>query len=304
MRANFWGAALLLWGSGVCAAAAPSPAAVSVAGQHVLLAGTVKRVEADAQAALFTGDDGRDYLLDLSAATLSVSGGVRALKAGQRGTVSGLGNSDGSIAVSRLQVLAPPLPASQAASGEPADYTVRGTVESVSAAREAFTLRVKTHTRTVYVTPDTDTRGLPAFPGGVPVQPGRRVTVGGSLQPDGTVLAAVLSDRTDLDYHAAPGAANRVLLGPVSSPANKLRGRDFKLAPPGGSEIKIVSARRVPVRREGRPISVYDLSRRDTVRVVGRLKGADLEAARVDVLATESETAPAQENAPAARPGL
>ena len=291
-------AVLLLTGN-VCAA--DSVPAVSIAGQHVVLAGTIKRVETGPQAALFTGDDRRDYVLDLSSATISFPKGVRALVPGQRSTVSGTGNSDGSIAVSRLQIFALPPPAPvPAADAEPLDYTVRGTVEALNLAQGSFVLRVKTHTRIVFATPDTDTRGLLSPAKNFPVQPGQRVTVGGSLQSNGTVLAAVLTDKTDLDYRIPADRANRVLFGLVSATANRLRGRDFRIRVQGGDEPKIVSTRSIPIRREGHQISVYDLSRRDTVRVIGRLKGTDFEAARIDVLAPPPE---AREGA-TARPGL
>ena len=305
MRAKIWSAALaVLLGAGqVCGAsrvctAAPAPAA-PIAGQSVLLAGVIKRVETGPQAALFTGDDGRDYLLDLSSAKIVPPSGLKELKPGQRGTVYGTGNSDGSIAVSRLQLVPLPAPVPTAAA-EPLDYTVRGTVEALDLARGSFVVRVQTHTRTVYVTPDTDTHGLLSAAKNFPVQAGQRVTVGGSLQPNGTVLAAVLTDKPDLYYRCPADQANRVLFGPVTSPANKLRGRDFRIRVGGGSEPKIVSTRSIPVRREGRQISVYDLSRQDTVRVIGRLKGTDFEAARVDVLASLPDAG----QGTTARPGL
>ena len=215
-RFSFWGvfASLVLLAFGGACPADPAPT-VPIAGQHIILAGTVKRVEAGPQAALFTGDNGRDYLLDLSAAKVILPPGA-ALKPGARGTVSGLGNSDGSIAVSRLQLLAPAIPSSVPTAAEPLDYTVRGTAEAVNLAQGAFTLRVRTRTRTVYITPDTDTRGLLSAAKGFPIQPGQRVTVGGSLQPNGTVLASILTDRTDLDYRSSSDTPNRVLFGLVS----------------------------------------------------------------------------------------
>lgn len=298
MRANFWSVSLaMLLGVGQACAAAPAPA-VSIAGQNVLLAGVIKRVEIGPRAALFTGGDGRDYVLDLSSAKITLPSGVNGLKPGMRGTVSGTGNSDGSIAVSRLQLLPPlaPVPADT----EPLDYTVRGTVETLDLVRGSFVVRVQTHMRIVYVTPDTDIRELGSTPKNFPVQPGQRVTVGGSLQPNGTVLAAVLNEKIDFSYRTSADQANRVLFGPVSSPANKLRGRDFRIRVEGGTEPKIVSTRSIPIRREGRQISVYGLSRRDTVRVTGRLKGADFEAARIDVLTSLPDAG----QGAIARPGL
>ena len=297
---------LLYWlgsfGSVTAAQTGPLP----IAGQHVTLAGTLKRVEARPHAALFAGDDGRQYVLDLSQAKIVLLGGARLpLLPGTRGTVSGLGNADGSITVSRFQavpaaVATAPIPSVP----EPLDFTVRGTVEAIDLERGAFVLRINTHTRTVFVTPDTDVSGLPGAKAGFPVQPGQRVTVGGSLQPEGTVLAGLLTAKEDVDYHTFTGLPNRILFGTVSSPANKLGHRDIKIRlADGGAETKIVVPRGIPVRRTGAQISVYDLSRRDQVRVTGRLSGMDFRAARIDVLAP-ADTAPTDVPASAARPGL
>ena len=266
-------------------------AALPISGQHVTLAGTLKRVEAGPQSALFAGDDGRQYVLDLSQAKVVLPPGAHLpLTAGMRGVVSGLGNSDGSLAVSRLQIAPPPAPVSVPAAvptpAEPVDLTVRGTVEAVNLERGAFVLRINTHTRTVYVTPDTDTSGLGSTGAGrFPVQAGQRVTVGGSLQPDGSVLAGLLTAKEDVNYLTPPSLPNRVLFGTISSSANKLSHRDIKIRLTDGIEQKIVVPRSIPVRRAGAQVSVYDLSRRDDVRVTGRTTGTDFRAARIDVLA-------------------
>jgi len=279
---------------------------LSISGQHLTLAGTLRRIEAGPRAALFAGDDGRQYVLDLSQAKIALPSGAHLpLLAGMRGYVSGLGNTDGSITVSRLQVLPAPLPAPPpvvAASDEPVDLTVRGTVEAIDLEHGAFVLRINTHTRTVFVTPDTDVSGLGGVAGGqFPVQPGRRVTVGGLLQPDGSVLAGLLTQKEDADYQTAASRPNRVLFGIVSSPANKLVRRDIKIRLADGTEIKIGIPRGIPVRRAGAQISVYDLSRRDSLRVTGRMTGTDFHAARIDVLAPLPDASPAEMPT---RPGL
>lgn len=308
MRCNFATILSLCWlgslGSALAAQTGPPP----ISGQQVTLAGTLRRVEAGPHAALFAGDDGRQYVLDLSQAKITLPGGTKALLPETRGIVSGLGNADGSITVSRFQVVpAAAVPAPVLRVPAPLDFTVRGTVEAIDLERGAFALRINTHTRTVFVTPDTDVSGLPAVAAGFPVQPGQRVTVGGSLQPEGTVLAGLLTAKEDVNYHTPSAQPNRILFGTVSSPANKLGHRDIKirLADSGSTEAKIAIPRGIPVRRLGSQVSVYDLSRRDQVRVTGRLSGAELRAARVDVLAPPLEAAPAS-NAPAAptRSGL
>ncbi len=311
MRCNFATTLLsLCWLGSLGSALAAQTGPLPVSGQQVTLAGTLRRVEAGPHTALFAGDDGRQYVLDLSQAKITLPSSVRApLTPGTRGIVSGLGNTDGSITVSRFQaapaaVAAIPIPSVP----KPVDFTVRGTVEVIDLERGAFVLRINTHTRTVFVTPDTDVSGLPAARTGFPVQPGQRVTVGGSLQPEGTVLAGLLTAKEDVNYHTLGDQPNRILFGIVSSPANKFGHRDIKirLADGGGTETKIVVPRDIPVRRSGTQISVYDLSRRDQVRVTGRMSGTDFRAARIDVLAPTDAAptnAPAADT-PSARPGL
>ena len=300
---------MLAAGSLICGLGSAAPAQTGplpISGQHVTLAGTLKRVEAGPHAALFVGDDGRNYVLDLSQAKIVLPGGVHLpLLAGARGTVAGLGNPDGSITVSRLQLLPLPRAPIVTAPAEPVDLTVRGTVEAIDLEHGAFVLRVNTHTRTVYVTPDTDVSGLNgASPDAFPAQPGQRVTVGGSLQPDGTVLAGLLTAKEDVNYLTGPSHPNRILFGIVSSPANKLGQRDIKLRLADGTETKIVVPRSIRVRRSGAQISVYDLNRRDSIRVTGRTSGTDFRAARLDVL-NSADTAPAGDaSASPARPGL
>lgn len=304
MRCNL-ATTLLCWLGSLGSVSAAQTAPLPISGQHVALAGTLKRVEAGPHAALFAADDGRQYVLDLSQAKIILpSGSHLPLLPGTRGFVLGLGNVDGSITVSRFQTVpAAVVPALIPTAPEPQDFTVRGTVEAIDLERGAFVLRINTHTRTVFVTPDTDVSGLPATRAGFPVQPGQRVTVGGSLQPEGTVLAGLLTAREDVDYHTPGGYSNRVLFGTISSPANKLGHRDIKLRTADGStETKIIVPRGIPVRRSGAQISVYDLSRRDSVRVIGRLAGTELRAGRIDVLAPSPEAVPASD-APA-RPGL
>lgn len=291
MRCNqFRGLVLALCFCGLGSAAEAQTSALPISGQHVTLAGTLKRVEAGPHSALFAADDSRQYVLDWSQAKIVLPAGAHLpLTAGMRGYVSGQGNADGSVTVSRLEILpAPPPPAAPALAvpAEPADLTVRGTVEAIDLESGAFVLRINTHTRQVYVTPDTDTSGLSSVAAGrFPVQAGQRVTVGGSLQPNGTVLAGVLAAREDLNYLTPPRLPNRVLFGTVSSPANKLGRRDIKIRLADGAEQKITVPRSIPTRRAGAQISVYDLSRQDAVRVTGRMSGTEFRAARLDVLA-------------------
>ena len=160
------------------------------------------------------------------------------------------------------------------------------------------------------MTADTDVSGLGPLPADqFPVKPGKRVTVGGALQPDGTVLAGLLTLVRDVDYQTPASRPNRVLIGDVSSAANKLGRRDIKVRTADGTETKILIPHGIPIRRGGRQISVYDLSSRDAVRVLGRITGTDFHASRIEVLAPSPEPPPANAppppaSAPPSRPGL
>ena len=321
MRANFLRPNLLSVGltafvllGGFCGAAHTQTHSDSISEQHITIAGTLKRVETGLHGVTLTGDDGKDYPLDISHAQITLPSGRSALMPGMRAVVSGRLNLGGSITAGRLQAfpaalpIPPAAPPIAAAGGEPLDLTVRGTVEVVDLERGSFVLRVSAHTRIVFVTEDTDTSGLGLVAAGrFPVQPGQRVTVGGALQPNGTVLAGLLTAKENVNYLTAAGRPNRVLIGAVSSAPNKLFSRDFKVrtADGGGIETKIQVPHGIPIRRMGRSISVYDLSRRDTVRITGRINDSEFQAARIDVLAPSPDAALGSEPPTrSARPGL
>lgn len=180
----------------------------------------------------------------------------------------------------------PPAAATPSAAADVPDLKVRGTVMAVDPRRGAFTLRVSGHDRTVYVTPDTDTSALgPDAADRFPVARNQRVSVGGALQPDGSVLAALLTPSRRIAYVRAPGQPDRILFGHISSRSGRLRGRDIKIRLANGTETKIRVARGILIRRAGRPISVHDLKGDDDIRVVGTRDRDDLRAARIDVLA-------------------
>ena len=287
-------------------------AAQSLAGQHITVVGAIKQVDAGGHEVTFAGDDKNQYTLDIARAKVTLPPDVRGgLVPGMRAYVSGEGREDGTIAVSLFRVQsvpAPPVPIhpTEIKSAEPLDVTVRGTVDSVDLEEGAFVLRISRHTRTVFVTADTDLSGLGPIPADrFPVRPGQRVTVGGALQPNGTVLAGVLTHKEDIDYITAANQPNRVLVGAVLSVAGKLRGRDVNIRSADGTETKIQVPRDIPIRRLGRPISVHDLNSRDRVRVTGRMVGAEFRAARIDVLAPLPGSVPSADTDDApTRPGL
>lgn len=165
------------------------------------------------------------------------------------------------------------------------DAHLRGTVTALDFRRGAFNLRVNDHLWTVYVTPDTNVTALePQTADHFPVTLGERVSVGGPVQPDGTVLAVLLTQSRDIVYTSGPDQPNRILFGRISSRSGRLRGRDIKIRNADGVETKIKVGHSILIRRVGRPISVHDLNGDDDIRVVGIRDGTDIKAARIDVL--------------------
>ncbi len=277
--------------------------------------GVLTRVDADHDRATLAGDDGRTYTLDLSGADITLIDGNRAgmtpdLARGMRVHVGGRLLAAGIAEVAQVRVLgAANLPAAHSVLVAPADpppgvFTVRGTVTATDAGRGAFVLRVNGHTRTIFLADNTDLSELTAHGDkGFPVSPGERVTVAGGLQPDGDVLAGLLSSRPDVDYSRLPVSRDHVLLGRVSSRSSRYGSRDIKMRLDGSDrEIKIKVPRSIPIRRDGRAISVHDLQNDDALRVSGVYDGGDFRAARIDVLRPVEDAGGAQ--ARPARPGL
>jgi len=278
--------------------------------------GVLTRVDADHDRATLAGDDGRTYTLDLSGADITLIDGNRAgmtpdLARGMRVYVGGRLLAAGIAEVAQVRVLGvATLPAPHSVLASPADpppgvFTVRGTVTAVDAGRGTFVLRVNGHTRTIFLADNTDVSELTARGGrSFPVNPGERVTVAGGLQPDGNVLAGLLSSRPDVDYSRLPVALDRVLLGRVSSRSSRYGGsRDIKIRLDGSDrEVKVKVPRSIPIQRDGRAISVHDLRNDDTLRVSGVYDGGDFRAARIIVLRSVEDAGGVQDRP--ARPGL
>ena len=165
------------------------------------------------------------------------------------------------------------------------DAKLRGTVTALDFRRGAFTLRVNDHPWTIYVTPDTDVKALGAVVADkFPVTLGQRISLGGPVQPDGSVLAVLLTPSRDINYTSGPDQPTRILFGHISSRSDRLRGRDIKIRSADGLETKIKVGHGIVIRRAGRSISVHDLNGDDDIRVVGTRDGTDIKAARIDVL--------------------
>ncbi len=276
--------------------------------QPFTMNGTVSKVDVDRDRVTFTGDDGRRYTLDTSQCDITLPDSNRAgltadLVPGNRVHVVGHLLSSSIAEVDQLRVLddAPrpttratrPRTTPQEVYGASVPIDFRGTVDSIDTDRGAFVVRVKDHSRTVLLADNTDVAGMHLpDPSLFPVKSGDRVTVAGFLQPDGNVLAGVVSLSRTVALPPAPAVAPRPpsLVGRVSSTSNRYTGRDIKIRLNGnGREVKIKVPHGVVIRREGRAISVHDLSGDDVVRVMGAYDGNDFRATRIDVLGSASE---------------
>lgn len=168
-------------------------------GQPLVADGVVNHVDAGRDRVTFTSDDGRTFTLDTSQADITLLDGNRAgltgdLSSGMRVHVHGQLLSADIAEVDQMRVL----PALPSGSTRPAEIELRGTVDSVDTQNGSFVVRIKdkvgSHTRAILLADNTDLSGLGRLdPSRFPVKPGDRVTVGGILQPDGAVLAGVLS---------------------------------------------------------------------------------------------------------------
>ena len=287
---------------------APQPAVADDApfqSQSFAMDGVIKAVDVDRDRVTFQGSDGKPYTLDTSQSDITLVDGNKAgmtadLSPGNRVRVTGHLLSSSIAEVDQLRVLddtrAPaPRPARPrgpqgGAEAAPVPIDFRGTVDSVGTRQGAFVVRVKDHTRTVLLADNTDVSGMKLpDPNVFPVKVGDRVTVAGVLQPDGDVLAGVLSLSRDVPFPAAPplppAPRTPTLVGRVWSTSNRYTSRDIKIhLDESGREVKIKVPRNIPIRRDGRPISVHDLSDNDEVRVTGAYDGSDFRATRIDVL--------------------
>jgi hypothetical protein len=271
--------------------------------RQFVMDGVITQVDGNRDRLVIHGDDGRSYTLDTSQADITLRDGNRAgmtsdLAAGMRVHVTGRLISVGIAEVGALRVLEPARPAparphgpvvpqgadAAAAAGE--DIQLRGTVDTIDTRRGVFVVRVRDHTRTIYLAGDTDLSGLALRDAGrFPVKRGDRVTVAGRLQPDGGVLAGAVSlSRTiSLPIGGAP-RPDRVLFGRITSVSSRFTGRDIKIRLADDREVKVKVGRGLTIRRDGRPISVHDLRGEDDVRVTGSFDGSDFKADRIDVL--------------------
>ena len=284
------------------------------------LDGTVDRVDVDRDRVIVIGDDGRTYTLDTSRSSIALRGTSRSgetgdLMAGMRLHMTGTRLSGDiveadTVAVQPFRNARPTVPMPGHRSDAPvrdsdpygADpysgdssysdsrgITLRGAVDSVDNRRNTFVLRVNDHTRTIRVNDTTDLSDLDRnYNRGdrLPVRVGDRVSVAGVLLSNGTVTADTISARSLTSNNSRNDSSYRrgnQLLGVVTQTGNKFLSRDIKVRLSSGREVTVHVPKNITVRRNGRPISVHDLTSDDQVRIDGRYDGNDFQATRIEV---------------------
>ncbi|MDQ2686757.1 MAG: DUF5666 domain-containing protein [Armatimonadota bacterium] len=283
------------------------------------LDGTVDKVDVDRDRVIVNGDDGRTYTLDTSRSSIALRGTSRRgetgdLVPGMRLHITGTRLSGDiveadNVAVQPFRSVRPTIPMpghrsnapirdsdpysqdSDPSYGDSQGISLRGTVDSVDNRRGSFVLRINDHTRTVYVNDRTDVSDIDRNSDSgnhVPLKAGDRISVAGVLQSDGTVTADTLSARnlTDSGNNYRNDNSYRrgnQLQGVVTQTGNKLLSRDIKVRLSSGREVTVHVPKNISVRRNGRTISVHDLTSEDQVRIDGRYDGNDFKATRIEV---------------------
>jgi len=262
---------------------------------------TVTRVDIDRDRVQAVDDSGRAYTLDTYQAAIALRGTDRPghagdLVPGMRLHVQGTLASAQIVEVKTMQVL--PFRASRvspAAPFSPRDtgtVTLRGTVESADSHNHLIVVRVRDHERTVYINSRTSLQEVNSDnPGHLAYLPGERVTVIGAFQPDGSILASVISRRLQPGprLFSAPAPDPATLIGPVTKQSSRYGSRDIRVRVSVDREVLVHVPHNAQVFRADRPISVHDLAKTDVVRVRGTPDGDDFDASRIDVLRSNDE---------------
>jgi hypothetical protein len=253
--------------------------------------GTVTSVDTDRDRVILSGDNGRRYTLDTYQTNIVLRdrdkpGTTGDLIPGMRLHVTGSLLSQNIIEADQVRVLALSGRPTTPANPSDADNSInlRGTVATVDDRRGSMTVHINTHERVVFLNDYTDIRGVGRPPDDeFPFRPGDRVTVSGVLRDDGTVLADQVSLVRSVDEGGSDRNA-RSLTGRVSDRSNRYYSRDIKIRVSPDHEVKIKVPSGIPVRRDGQPISVHDLTTDDVVRVYGSYDGDTFKASRIDVV--------------------
>ncbi len=262
---------------------------------------TVTRVDIDRDRVEAVDDSGRAYTLDTYQAAIALRGTDRPghtgdLVPGMRLHVQGTLASAQIVEAARIQVL--PFRASRVSPAAPlgpreaGPVTLRGTVESADSRNHLIVVRVRDHERTVYINRQTDLQDVNSDNfGHLAYLPGERVTVVGAFQPNGTILASVISRRLQPGPRtvSAPAPDRSTLIGPVTKQSSRYGSRDIKVRVSVDREILVHVPHDAHIFRADRPISVHDLAKADVVRVRGTPDGDDFSASRIDVLRSNDE---------------
>jgi hypothetical protein len=261
---------------------------------EVHLTGTLDSVDVGGSHAVIVTESGLRYTLDTGHADITTHG-----DAGRTGEltpemhvqVAGEPLSDGTIRVDRIAVEdngaspAPDTPVAPAPAAGPETIHLHGSVISVDERAGSFIVHINDHTRTIFVDDSTDFSDDGQSPSGdddsLPVQAGDRVTVGGVMRPDGTVVADTVQDDG-----ATP--ADAALIGRVVTPSSRYSTRDIKIRVSTDRDVTVHVPNDAPVLRDGHRISVHDLTGADVVRVDGIPDGGALQATRVVVVPADT----------------
>lgn len=269
------------------------------------LNGTINQVDADRDRLVMAGDDGRTYTVDTYQSKIVLRDTDRAgqtgdLVPGMRLHITGSSLSRDLIEANRVSVLpyrgarptGPLVSPNAPVFGQDQHVTLRGTVQSVDDRRGSFVVQINDHTRNVFLNHQTEMRdmGYDNNSDHIPLRPGDRVTVVGDLRDDGTVLATLVTPRI-LENGGSPegesGAGayqhGRTLLGRVSKESDYFS-RDIKVRVSVSHEITVHVPKNIPIREDGRPVSIHDLKDDQVVRLFGDYENDDFKATRIDVL--------------------
>lgn len=271
--------------------------------QNFRIDGVVSMVDSDRDRVTITAPDGHLYNLDTSETniklrTTKAPGNTGDLAVGMHVRVSGRLLSSDIVAADQLTVLPyessrPTAPTASPAAPSPVSAAshirLRGTVESVNDEDGVVTVHVNDHVRTIYVNDNTN---LTDITGGddnhIGVHPGDRITVSGTLRPDGSVTADAISQSRDLGAsESAPireSSNGHELVGRVTHESSPFMNRDIKVRIDPGREVTVHVQHEARVQRNGHPISVHNLTKDDVVRVLGFYDGDTFTASQIDVL--------------------
>lgn len=209
--------------------------------------------------------------------------------------------SDPDSVTSRREV-APVVPASrrpQAVVPTPRYYhpepiRLRGTVDSVDDVHGTLMVRVGDHSRLVYVNSTTDLTDIQDVDDAhMGINVGDRITVRGLLRVDGSVRATVISRSKNIDQVVTKiereADNDNQIIGQISKESDKYSNRNIKVLIRPGREVEVEVGHNVPIIRDGRRISVHDLTKDDVVRVEGGYDGNDFKADHIAVVDTDPQ---------------